>query len=180
MNDKIKKLINKSYIINIIFGISKIIIGTIISFYSFCISAFYNIAVGVAKYKVRSKKQDNIGLFIILSSLLYISYSTYVIVHHHNPKYNMYLGILIAAITFIEIVIAIIGIIRSKNKENKLIKYSNLCNGIISLSLTQTAILSFTMPDKDLSFYNGLGGIIFASITILIGIYLTINKKHLT
>ena len=92
----------------------------------------------------------------------------------------MYIGILIAAITFSEIIISIIGIIRAKNKENKLIKYSNLCNGIISLALTQTAILSFTNPNKDLSLYNGLGGIIFASITIIIGIYLIINKKHLT
>lgn len=180
MKDKIKILINKSYIVNIIFGILKIILGMSVRFYSFCISAIYNIAVGIAKYKVRSKKQDSIGLLIIISSLLYISYSIYVIVHHHNPIYHMYIGILIAAITFSEIVISIIGIIRAKNKENKLIKYSYLCNGIISLALTQTAILSFTNPNKDLSLYNGLGGIIFASITIIIGIYLIIHKKHLT
>ena len=177
MKDKYKQLLNKSYIINILFGILKIILGMSIRFYSFCISAIYNIAVGISKYKVRSKKQDSIGLLIIISSLLYISYSIYIIVHHHNPIYHMYLGIIIAADTFSEIVISIIGIIKAKNKENKLIKYSNLCNGIISLALTQTAILSFTNPNKDLSLYNGLGGIIFSCVTIIIGIYLIINKK---
>ena len=94
--------------------------------------------------------------------MLYITYSIYVITKHINANYHMYVGFLIAAITFTEIGVAIYGIIKNKNNlKEKLEKQLNLCSAIIALSLTQQALMSFTNPGKDISLYVGIGGIIF-------------------
>ena len=88
----------------------------------------------------------------------------------------MYVGILIAAITFTEIGIAIYGIIKNKNSlKAKIEKQLNLCSAIISLSLTQQALMSFNNPGKDISLFVGIGGIVFSSITIIIGIIIQLS-----
>lgn len=141
MKDLIKKISKKSYIFNFVFALAKILIGLFIHFYSFCISAMYNLMLGFSKYNAKEKRSNYTGFFIILSSILYITYSIYVITKHINANYHMYVGILIAAITFTEIGVAIYGIIKNKNNlKYKVEKQLNLCSAIISLSLTQAAI----------------------------------------
>ena len=136
--------------------------------------------IAFSKYKTKKGKITNTGLFIILSGILYITYSIHVIKNHINADYHMYIGILIAAITFSEIGLAIYGIIKSKDDlKTKAEKQLNLCSAIISLSLTQKALLSFTLPGVDISLYVGIGGIVFSSVTIIIGIiiqYLNLKK----
>ena len=89
-------------------------------------------------YSVKEKKPNKIGFFVILSGILYITYSIYIITKHLNADYHMFVGILIAAITFTEIGTSIYGIIKNKNNlKYKIEKQLNLCSAIISLSLTQ-------------------------------------------
>lgn len=93
----------------------------------------------------------------------------------------MYAAILIATITFTDIVLSIIGIVRAKKKkdiQSEMLKYINLSTALISLSLTQSAILSFKNQNADNSFVNGTFGIIVAILTILIGIYMMLNAKR--
>ena len=176
MKNIIKTINKESYIFNFLLGTTKIFIGLFFHFYSFCISAMYNLMLGFSKYKAKKVKSNYTGLFIILSSLLYISYSIFIIKEHVNANYHMYIGILIAAITFTEIGVAIYGIIKNKNNlKNKVEKQLNLCSAIIALSLTQQALMSFTNPGKDISLYVGIGGIVFSSITIIIGIIIQIS-----
>jgi len=90
------------------------------------------------------------------------------------------MGILIAAVTFSDIAMSIYGIIKankSSNSAEKRNKQLNLCSAIILLSLTQQALLSFTNPSKDLSLFVGVGGIIFSSITLVIGFLIAITEK---
>jgi len=176
MKNVIKNINKRSYIFNFILGIAKILVGLFLHFYSFCISAMYNLMLGFSKYKAKKMKSNYTGLFIILSSLLYISYSVFIIIKHLNAKYHMYIGILIAVVTFTEIGVAIYGIIKNKNNlKTKVEKQLNLCSAIIALSLTQQALMSFTNPGKDISLYVGIGGIVFSSITIIIGIVIQIS-----
>ena len=176
MKSIIRNINKKSYIFNILLGIAKLLIGLFIHFYSFCISAMYNLMLGFSKYKAKKIKSNYTGLFIILASLLYILYSVYIIKEHINANYHMYVGILIAAITFTEIGIAIYGIIKNKNSlKAKIEKQLNLCSAIISLSLTQQALMSFNNPGKDISLFVGIGGIVFSSITIIIGIIIQLS-----
>jgi len=135
---------------------------------------------GLSKYKAKKAKSNYTGVFIILSSLLYISYSVFIIKEKINADYHMYVGILVAAITFTEIGVAIYGIIKNRSQlKRKVEKQLNLCSAIISLSLTQQAIMSFTNPGKDISLYVGIGGIVFSSITIIIGLFaqIALSKK---
>ena len=55
---------------------------------------------------------------------------------------------------------------------------TNLATAVISLQLTQTAILSFTNVGTDLSYYNGIGGIIFGSVSLLISVIIIIEIKN--
>jgi len=89
----------------------------------------------------------------------------------------MIVAIIIAAVTFTDIIIAIIGIIKS-NKEEKNIKLVFLATSLISLTLTQTAILSFTNKGSDMSKYNGMCGMLFGLVAIVIGIII-LNRKEL-
>lgn len=88
----------------------------------------------------------------------------------------MYTGIGIATLAFYNITIAIIGIVKAKKDKNltmETIKLTNLASSLISMSLTQTAILSFTTIE-DMFRYNGIGGIFFGILSMIIGIYMII------
>lgn len=93
-------------------------------------------------------------------------------------NYDLYKGILIATVTFFDIGYSIYGIIKeSKNNDtqNKLLRLINLATALISLELTQSALLSFTMVGVDNSLYNGLIGIIVGTCSLLIGIIIIIK-----
>ncbi len=157
-------------------GTVKIVLGVILQYYSYCISAMYNLMTGVAKYKVRSAESKSTGYFVMLSGVLYITYSIYIIRSHRNSSYNIYTGILIAAVIFTEIGMAIYGLVKHRHDlKRRTEKLLNLCTAIISLSLTQHAILSFTLHGEDISLFVGIGGIVFSSITVIIGLFLQIS-----
>ena len=55
------------------------------------------------------------------------------------------------------------------------IKMTNLASALISIVLTQTALLS--LSEGDHSFYNGLCGIIFGSLAACVGIFMIIRMR---
>ena len=96
-------------------------------------------------------------------------------------NYDLYTGILIATITFFDIGYSIYGIIKaSKNNDiqNKLLKLIHLATALISLELTQSALLSFTMVGINNSLYNGIIGIIVGTSSFVIGIFMIIKAKN--
>ena len=162
MKELAAKIREKSYLFNFILGIMKIIIGLMLQYYSYCISAMYNLMTGVAKFNAKSDESKSIGYFVILSGVLYITYSIYIIRWHRNSSYNIYTGILIAAVIFTEIGMAIYGLVKHRHdRKRSTEKLLNLCTAIISLALTQHAILSFTHPGEDISLFIGIGGLFF-------------------
>ncbi|OMD55328.1 hypothetical protein BSK51_04570 [Paenibacillus odorifer] len=78
---------------------------------------------------------------------------------NENQTYSMHVALAITCMTFVEIVMAVHGAIvmmrKGKAPAVSAIKLSNLAASLISLVLTQTAILSFT-HQGDMSYYNGL------------------------
>lgn len=81
--------------------------------------------------------------------------------------------------TFVEISMAVHGSIVTMRKGKapavSAIKLSNLAASLISLVLTQTAILSFT-HQGDMSYNNGLAGLIFGGLAL--HIHRVLNGKH--
>lgn len=172
------------YLANLLLGIAKIIVGLITAAYVFCISALYNIAVGFSKREVNRKAgQVRTGLLIVLSGLIYAGYSVFVFITHRNSSYHMYVALVIAMVTFTQITLSIIGIVKAgkvSNRDMKVEKLSNLANGVVSLALTQNAILSFTNEGSDMSAFVALGGVVFSAVSVLIGIRIIFyNKKSM-
>ena len=67
---------------------------------------------------------------------------------------------------------------KHRNYENKMLMLINLATALISLELTQSALLSFMQLGIDNSLYNGLVGILTGFISFFIGFI--IYKKNKT
>lgn len=193
MNDvikNIKKKYNKAkphiYLGNFIVFSFKIILFFITKSFSLVISSLYNLFIGMARKKIYSDKENSffVGIFIILASIIFIMYSVWTIVFHKLVSYNLYTALMIATITFYDIGYSIYGIrrsIKNNNKQNKLLMLVKLATALISLELTQAALLSFTRNNIDNSLYNGIIGIIMGFCTFIIGIIICFqNKKNIT
>lgn len=183
-----ESLINKTVILkkitttlNAIVGIFKIILAIVSHSLLLFIYSFYNVSISLAKRTSMREKQkyeyENFyfcGIIVLVASISYILYSNYIYFNGSNSKYNMYVAIGIATLAFYNITIAIIGVIKAKKRKdirNQTIKFTNLASSFISMSLTQTAILSFT-TEGDMSKYNAIGGIIFGVLSAIVGIYM--------
>lgn len=163
-----------TYLINFIIFLGKIILFFITKSYALLISSLYNLAIGIAKLKTNSFKVKEVSICVIIASILFIIYSIWIIITNKQVHYDLYTSLLIATITFYDIIYSIYGIIKYKTKQYKLMKQVSLATSLISLQLTQSAILSFTTV-TDNSFYNGLIGILAGISALIIGII--INHK---
>ena len=65
---------------------------------------------------------------------------------------------------------------RNNNKQNNLLMLVNLATALISLQLTQSALLSFTQVGVDNSLYNGIIGIVMGISSLVIGIIICFKK----
>ncbi len=102
---------------------------------------------------------------------MFINYSYFAIKTHYNIDYDLYRGITIATVIFVDIGLAIVGIVKAnknRNLQHKILKLTNLATSLISLELVQTALLSFTQVGIDNSLFNGIGGIIFGICSLIV------------
>lgn len=90
-------------------------------------------------------------------------------------EYGLIVSILIAAVSFTELILSIYNFIKSKKSTDVLLKSFKGCSLVSScyaMAITQIALLSAT--DNQSNFYNGITGVIFGCIAIIIGLYLLI------
>jgi dihydroxyacetone kinase DhaKLM complex PTS-EIIA-like component DhaM len=95
-------------------------------------------------------------------------------------NYNLYIGITIATVTFYDIGYSIYAIrknIKNNNEKNTLLMLVNLATALISLELTQSALLSFTQANVDNSLYNGIIGIVVGFCSLIIGMIIYFKKN---
>lgn len=178
---KYKKMKPYTYLTNILIFVAKIILFFITKSLAFVISSLYNLGIGLARKKIYSNNYNykSIGSFVIMASLCFIIYSIWVIISHKIVNYDLYIGIAIATVTFYDIGYSIYGIIKSiknNNEQNNLLMLVNLATALISLELTQSAILSFTQVNMDNSLYNGIIGIVVGISSLMIGIIICFKK----
>ena len=192
-NIKNNKIFKKSiYMKNFAIGIFKILLAFLSNSIPMLIYALYTISIGMAKRTVvkgRKKKSEYdsyilIGIIVLISSIIYEIYAIYMYIYGTNAHYNMYFAIGMAIVCFIDLVLAIIGLIKANRRNDiktKIAKLLNLATSIILISVTQIAILSF-IGNGDISKTCGLGGMFFSGISILIGLYIIIyvNKMRNT
>ena len=178
---KYKMLKPYSYLGNFLVFTAKIVLFFITKSFIFIISSLYNLGIGLAKKKIYSNKNNSffVGVFLVMASICFIVYSVFTILFHKVVYYNLYTGITIATVSFYDIEYSIYGIVKSiknNNRQNNLLMLVNLATALISLELTQSALLSFTQKNIDNSLYNGIIGIIVGISSLIIGLIICFKK----
>lgn len=183
--------IGVSCIGNTVIGFGKLIMGVLsLSFFT-CANAFYTFGMVIAKCCafVGIVKEEDIqaqyryyklsGIVLIVSSLLYIIYSIWLLFHPTTRTYHMYAALAIATFTFTELTVNIRGVIVYRHNHTPLVhavKMINLAASLICLVLTQTAILSFTPEAVDVHpSVNGFMGILMGSAAGILGIIMIVR-----
>lgn len=198
-----------SYYMNIVMAVGKMIVGLYTASIFLCIYALYNVGLALAKAtavkghhagkqppdeshaygygREEYKSYFKVGIILTTSSILFIIYCLRLFLYGSSASYSMNIALAIACMTFVEIGMAVHGSIVTMKNGNvpavSAIKLSNLAASLISLVLTQTAILSFT-HQGDMSYYNGLAGLIFGGLAVMIGMgmmlqmHRVLNGKH--
>lgn len=170
------------YLGNILIFITKIFLLFLTNSIAFLISSSYNLCIGLARKKIYSKDINylSVGFFLFLASLSFIIYSIWTIFSHKIVSYDLYSGITIATVTFFDIGYSIYGVVRSlksHNSQDYLLMLINLSTALISLELTQSALLSFTQKNVDNSLYNGTIGIVVGICALIISIIICFKRK---
>ena len=183
----IQTMKSKSHFAGFLMGIVKIAMAVISHSWLLFIHAVYNIIKASAKYyalKERVGHYDTMfysGLLIIAASTVYLVYSIYIFFLGSTAYYQMYIAIGIAAVTTYELIVTIHGLRKAKKQKNvrdETVKYINLASALISVSLTQTAILSFT-NENDMSKAYAIGDAIFGFLALLVGIFMLFRANKL-
>jgi divalent metal cation (Fe/Co/Zn/Cd) transporter len=147
------------------------------------IAAMYNVGMALAKhtaikgYKTGAQPCFAVGVITLVSGVLFMVYCLCYFFFGNPMQYTMYEALAIATMTFTEIGCAVYGIKAAgkiKNQAISAIQLTSLTSALVSLVLTQTAIFSFA-AEEDMSFFNGLSGLVFGGIAALIGMYMMIR-----
>lgn len=184
---------------NVIIAFGKLVIGIFTFSIFLCINALYNLGMAMLKfvaiqgYKHSTEPANHTasqgykhheytcyfraGMTLTLTSLIYIIYCTSMFIYGNTVNYSESIAIIIATITFTEIGVAAYGLLRLRKHHFPAMtatRLGSLSSSLISLVLTQTALLSLSGM-KNYSVYNGVTGIIIGFCTALIGIFMTLR-----
>ena len=115
------------------------------------------------------------GSILIAASLLYMAYSGWTYYHPKYTAYPKYIALAIATFTFTEIALNIRGVLANRKNGTLLVhalKTINLAASLISLVLTQSAILSIAQGGYHNPSSNALLGLLAGSGAALLGIFM--------
>lgn len=178
--------------VNLLLGIGKIISGILSLSVFVCVNGCYTLGMAIARYcavvgSVRAKEEKSqyhyywlSGIVMIFASLAYVSYSLWSIYHPKIVEFREITAITIATITFTEIGVNLSGVLKHRKSKTPLLhafKTISLGTSLISLVLTQSAILSFESKSSNPA-VNGILGTIMGGCATLLGVYMIwrINK----
>lgn len=177
----------------LLMGVGKIISGVLSLSVFVCVNGGYTLGMAAARYcalagVVRTKEGENqyayyrfSGIIMTAASLLYVVYSLWMIRHPKTVDYGSIIAITIATITFTEIGVNIWGILKYRKNRTPLLhalKIISLGTSLISLVLTQSAILAFADNTHDPG-VNGYLGIITGGCAALLGVYMIRHMKDM-
>jgi magnesium-transporting ATPase (P-type) len=175
-------------------------IGTLSLF--FCVNGLFNIGILVAiaislrgyhretREKLAKLKNSaarslscyrHNALVIIFASLTCAFYYLSVLLNGGSfAVFDMYVGISIAAITFIELGITVGGIISARHDKEPIIesiRFTNLATALLALVLTQIALMSFSY-EGDASYYCAATGVVFSCLCAGIGVFMQVRARR--
>lgn len=178
-----------SVIFNLFLALGKIVLSFFFGVF-FLVAGIVNLFIMLAKvqclmgemfpHRAPFKKRNMlIGLFLMFAGIEYGIYMARLIFSDVNVmNYDMFLGIAIAFVSFVEMGFAIKGCFNSYGKGHyyRNIKLINLCSALTAIVLTEIALTSFA-AQTDTRLINGIFGIGISFVIILISIYIFIAPK---
>lgn len=180
---------------NLLFGLCKIISGALSLSIFVCVNGCYTLGMVMARYcalagvlkgkdrKTQYRHYQWAGIILIIASLLYMSYSGWLYFHPKQVAYHEYIALAIATVTFTEIGLNLRGVLLFRKSATPLlhaIKTINLASSLISLVLTQSAILSFAEEGQHDPAWNAILGVLMGGCAILLGLYMLSRIKRMT
>ncbi len=170
-------------------AVGKLIIG-LFTDYNLCTVAIYTFGILLAKLQCvlgvksdkRTFKQRNtlIAAFLFLASAIYIGFMCRMFFIERRLKDNgMVYVLLLAFISFLELGLAIAGLLRIKNKDHmyRNIKIINFCVAVIAILTTQMAILNMQSDTNVVHVANAYTGIGVGVFTALCAVYIFFAPK---
>ena len=172
-----------SGVCSILLGLGKIVSGVLSLSVFVCINGLYTLGMVLARYcalagaiRTQDPHQQYVyyrrsGKILIAASLLYISYSAWSFFHPKWVSYHMYVALAIATFTFTEIGMNLYGMIANRKNRTPLlhaIKTINLAASLVSLVVTQSAILAFAGQGYNPA-VNALMGMFSGTCAVLLG-----------
>ena len=172
----------------------KLAMGLSVASVFLCLHAFYTACMGLARWLfVRAQTGGRpfglrpahgcypaMGGIVLSASVFYMLYSLRLFLGQPSPRYRRYVAIAIAVFSLAEIVLNIYGSVTARRRSEPLLhalRLANLAASLICLPLAQAAILSFTHT-VDLSFYNGLSGLLFGAFAAIIGAWMLLHRPR--
>lgn len=179
---------NHGYWIGFVVGTFKIAMALISRSWLLGIHAVYSIIKSAAmRYALHTRATNHramfgSGLLVVAASAVYLVYSMWIFFFGSDSSYHQYIAIGIAAVTVYELSIAIHGLCQArkqKDAQRETMKYINLASALISVSLTQTAILSFTHKGYDMSGAYAIGDAVFGFLALIVGLIMLLRARQL-
>jgi len=182
------RIAGASLLINLAIGIGKIVLSIISSSFFIAVSAFYTFALVLARVfaLLGSDRRKEYrccrfcALILVGASLIYILYSTRLFFEEGKSSYHEYVALAIATVTFVEIGVNARGVVRERRNHRlfmQALRMVNLASSLISLTLTQSALLSLSEQTEgiDRNLANGFMGCLMGTSAAVIGILLLIK-----
>jgi hypothetical protein len=177
-----------SAFLNAILAIGKIGLGAYSLALFVCVNGLYNVGIALAKHTAvqgdseheQRKHYLRIGVIILVASLVYMVYCVDMVIGERGSfSYDLITALAIATFTFTEIGVAVYGMLKSqeiKNLRLQATKRINLVTALISLVLTQSALLGMSGTENAVK-YCGWAGLVFGGVSAIIGISMIIRMK---
>lgn len=200
MKKTIKKVINLSFeektvllsiisvCFNFIFGVGKIIMSFFFGVF-FLASGIVNILLGFAKLTcyIGIKRKDLsftkaktiVSILIFIAGIEYTIYMLrYVFWGYTISPYQANIAIIIASVSFTEMILAIIGLFKSLYVSHyyRFIKIINFISALSAIMLTMVALLSFASTNSN-ELLCGLSGALCGIIIMLLAVYIYFSEK---
>ncbi len=173
------------------FGYTIVLLVMAIIFYTpfYLISAIYSFGIGVSRiiYSRNFRNNDQktflkMSIVLLISNLFYLINMITLFFTKTEPYYHLIPAIAIAAVTFFNLTIAVIQLIKSFGENNVLLigqRCILICSALVGLIITQTALLASMNQGDNMSIYNAMAGTLVGLINVIIScvmIYFYINK----
>lgn len=192
-----------SVLLNAVIALGKIGMGIYSLSIFLCINGVYSIGIGLAKaaaikgyndsLKASDAKHPNgyqreeyrcyylVGIIITVTSLVYMIYCTKMLIGKDaSTQYTTFIVMVIGSFTAIEIAASVQGIISTRRGRKPImeaIKMTSFVSALISLVLTQTAILSHAGQSTNI--YFNLTGMFLGFLSAIVGLYTIIRTKRI-